>query len=223
MDLLEAIKNRHSVRQYSDKAVDEETRALLSRFVDGCNRESGLHMQLVFDEPKAFGGRMASYGNFSGVRNYIAVVGRKDSDLDEKCGYYGEKIVLYAATLGLDTCWVGLTYKNTGAAEVGSGEKLRLVIALGYGTGEYKSHKIKTREEVMKTGAEVPEWFVRGVDAALLAPTAMNQQKFKFILHNGNKVEAKAGIGFYSKVDLGIVKYHFETGAGKDNFAWYGQ
>jgi hypothetical protein len=24
----------------------------------------------------------------------------------------------------------------------------------------------------------------------------------------------------YSKMDLGIVKYHFELGAGKENFEW---
>ena len=47
----------------------------------------------------------------------------------------------------------------------------------------------------------------------------MNQQKFVFTL-NGNKVSAKAGLGFYSKIDLGIAKYHFEAGAGKENFTW---
>ena len=49
--------------------------------------------------------------------------------------------------------------------------------------------------------------------------TAMNQQKFRFTL-NGNQVSAKAGIGFYAKVDLGIVKYHFEVGAGKTGWEW---
>ena len=58
------------------------------------------------------------------------------------------------------------------------------------------------------------------VACALLAPTAINQQKFKFSLHDGNKVSVKAGLGFYSKVDLGIVKYHFEIGAGVKNFEW---
>ena len=65
----------------------------------------------------------------------------------------------------------------------------------------------------------MPEWFRRGVQAALLAPTAMNQQKFTFTLQ-GDTVSAKAGTGFYSKVDLGIAKYHFEIGAGTENFRW---
>lgn len=58
-----------------------------------------------------------------------------------------------------------------------------------------------------------------GIEAALLAPTAMNQQKFMFSLNRG-KVSVKAGRGFYTKLDLGIVKYHFAIGAGKDNFEW---
>ena len=65
----------------------------------------------------------------------------------------------------------------------------------------------------------LPDWFRAGAEAALLAPTAMNQQKFLFVL-DGNKVSAKAGFGFYTKIDLGIAKCHFEIGAGTDNFKW---
>ena len=65
----------------------------------------------------------------------------------------------------------------------------------------------------------MPDWFKSGVEAELLAPTAMNQQKFLFSF-DGNRVSAKAGMGFYTKVDLGIVKYHFEVGAGTENFEW---
>ena len=71
----------------------------------------------------------------------------------------------------------------------------------------------------METEGPAPYWFRKGVEAALLAPTAMNQQKFKFTLR-GDTVSAKAGMGFYTKVDLGIVKYHFELGAGRDRFRW---
>ena len=71
----------------------------------------------------------------------------------------------------------------------------------------------------MNAEAAPQDWFLRGIDAALLAPTAMNQQKFTFTC-KGNQVSAKAGLGFYSKTDLGIVKYHFELGAGRENFRW---
>ena len=80
-------------------------------------------------------------------------------------------------------------------------------------------HKSKSFDTVTQVDGPVPDWFRKGIEAALLAPTAMNQQKFKFYL-DGDTVSAKAGMGFYSKIDLGIVKYHFEIGAGKENFHW---
>lgn len=221
MELLEAIGARHSVRRYQAKALEADDFAALQSEIDACNRESGLHIQLVANEPKAFDGFMAHYGKFSGVRNYIALVGKKGPALQEACGYYGERVVLKAQQLGLNTCWVAMTYKKVPSAiQLAQGEKLCLVIALGYGENQGVSHRVKSREAVTEdVGAAVPDWFDRGLDAALLAPTAMNQQKFKFALA-GNQVSAKAGVGFYSKIDLGIVKYHFEIGAGRENFVW---
>lgn len=220
IELLEAMEKRHSVRAYKDRPMDGETKEKLKKFLEFCNQESGLHMQLVTEEPKAFDSFMAHYGKFSGVKNYIAVVGKKGPDLDEKCGYYGEKVVLYAQQLGLNTCWVALTYrKEKGAFQVDSGEKLRLVIAIGYGKTQGVPHKSKSLEDVVKTDGNIPEWFRKGVQAALLAPTAVNQQKFVLTLE-GDRVSAKAGRAFYSKLDLGIVKYHFEIGSGKDSTVW---
>lgn len=220
MNLTEAMKERHSVRQYKSQPLSTEAVSAMQAEIDACNHESGLHIQLVTDEPKAFDSFMAHYGKFKGVRNYIALIGKKDSELDEKCGYYGERLVLKAQQLGLNTCWVAMTYSKVKTAfSIDSGEKLCVVIAIGYGDTQGVPHKSKTFEEVVKTDGQMPDWFRSGVETALLAPTAMNQQKFMFTL-DGNKVTAKAGKGFYTKLDLGIVKYHFEIGAGKDVFQW---
>lgn len=183
-------------------------------------RHSGLHIQLVLDEPKAFESFLAHYGTFRGVTDYIALVGEKGSDLEETCGYYGERLVLKAQQLGLNTCWVALTYRKvTDAFTVESNEKLCAVIAVGYGRTPGTPHRSKPLSAVVKAEDPLPDWFQSGVEAALLAPTAMNQQKFVFAL-NGDKVSSRAGLGFCSKIDLGIVKYHFEIGAGKENFTW---
>lgn len=219
MDLMDAMRERHSVRSYKEKPIESDVKAELLSCIEQCNRESGLHIQLITDEPQAFNGFMAHYGKFNGVTNYIAMIGKKDRDLEEKCGYYGEKIVLKAQTLGLNTCWVALTYSKVKTAfRMNRGEKLCLVIAVGYGKTNGTDHKTKPAEAVMQADAPVPEWFQKGIEAALLAPTAMNQQKFLFAL-KGNTVTAKAGTGFYTKVDLGIAKYHFEIGSGKDIFS----
>ena len=217
---IKRIKARHSVRQYTETPLEEAVIKELEKEIAACNDEGGLHVQLVKNEPKAFNGFMAHYGKFSGVMNYIALIGPKNEGLDEACGYYGERLVLKAQELGLNTCWVALTYKKVPSAfEIRRGEKLALVIAVGYGKTQGAAHKSKTPAEVSNVTEEAPQWFKDGVDAALLAPTAINQQQFKLTLDNG-AVEAKALRGVCAKVDLGIVKYHFELGAGKENFRW---
>ena len=220
MDLFEAMEHRHAVRSYEDRPIAPEAREALLACIAQCNREGGLHIQLVLDEPRGFGGLPAHCGTFSGVKNYIALIGKKSPNLEEACGYYGEKIVLRAQQLGLNTCWVAMTYSKVKTAfQIAPGEKLCLVIAVGYGATQGAGHPVKQPEEVSKADSPVPDWFQRGVRAALLAPTAMNQQKFAFTLQGGS-VAAKAGTGFYTKVDLGIAKYHFEIGAGTAQFRW---
>lgn len=220
MDLNEAMRLRHSVRAYTEKPIAPEAVSRLQAAIAAANAESGLHIQLVTDEPRAFDSFMARYGKFSGVRNYLALVGKKGPKLEEACGYYGEKLVLLAQQLGLNTCWVGMTFKKIPSAfTVAAGEKLVIVIALGYGAMQGVSHKVKSPTEVSNVAESSPAWFKSAVDAALLAPTAVNQQKFSFEL-SGNAVHAKAGRGFFSKVDLGIAKCHFEIGAAGAKFTW---
>ena len=222
IDINEAIKERHSVRQYLDKPLDENVKSDLQDVIDECNKESGLHIQLVCDEPKAFQSKLAKYGKFENANNYIVLVGKKQPRLDEKCGYYGQKIAIAAQMLGLNTCWVALSYKKIpGAFEVAKDEKLTVVIAVGYGANQGKERKSKKPEDVCYDIQSAPQWFKRGVDYALLAPTATNQQKFSINLDGlSSRVKIKAGFGPESKVDLGIVKYNFEIGAGKENFEW---
>ena len=221
MTLQEAIRARHSVRKYTEEAIEQDKIAVLEAATDRVNRESGLHVQLVLEEPKAFSGGLLSYGTFSGVRNYWVMAGRKG--MDEAVGYYGEQLVLLAQTLGLNSCWVGLTYKKIpGAFRLEAGEKVYCVIAVGYGQDEGVPHPARPVERFYEADGEVPEWFLRGMEAALLAPTAVHQQKFKFFLTDRRRVRAKALFSLvgYTQMDLGIVKCHFEIGAGSENFSW---
>lgn len=220
MELMEAMKQRHSVRTYKNRPLSTDLVQALEAEIAACNEESGLHIQLITNEPKAFDSFMAHYGKFSGVTNYIALVGKKGAGLEEACGYYGERLVLKAQQLGLNTCWVAMTYKKIpGTFQVASGEKLTVVISLGYGASDGVPHKSKAPEAVSNLSSAAPDWFQHGVEAALLAPTAMNQQKF-FFTYADEKVSAKTKTGFYAKIDLGIAKYHFELGSGKGNEIW---
>lgn len=219
MDVIGLMKIRHSVRQYLDQAIADDLRSELDTYVEKINADSGMHIQVLYDEPECFNSRMAHYGKFENANNYIAVVGQKGSGLDEKAGYYGEKIVLKAQELGLNTCWVALTHGKS-MARIGSGEKEAIIISLGYGKTQGSSHKSKDVTKVSDMAEDDPDWYKCGIEAALLAPTAINQQKFKF-QRNGGTVSAKTtGFGPCLKIDLGIVKCHFELGAGHENFMW---
>lgn len=219
MTLLEAAKERHAVRNFKDTPIAQDIIEKLQSEITKINSETGLHIQLCLNESEAFHANKTHYGQFSGCKNYIALIGPKGKD--EDLGYWGEHLVLIAQTLGLNSCWVAMTFsKNPDAYKIQKGEILTDVIAIGYGVTQGTSHKIKTADQVSSVQDEnTPEWFKAGVECALLAPTAINQQKFKFVLKDG-KVRAKAGLGFCVKTDLGIVKYHFELGAGKENFKW---
>ena len=220
MNLVEAMQKRHSVRSYKTQKIEGTVVNELRAYIDECNKQSGMHIQLCIDEPNAFNSFMAHYGSFKNVTNYIAIVGKKGKDFEEMCGYWGEKTVLKAAQLGLSTCWVALTYsKGKSTCKIDKGEKLCCVIALGYGETQGTAHKSKPIETLCKVDGQMPEWFRKGMEAAMLAPTSMNQQKFHFTLE-GNTITAKAGIGFYAKLDLGIVKYHFEIGAADADWKW---
>ena len=188
MDIKEAIKARHSVRKYDDRPIEREKVETLRDAINRANRSGGLDIQLVLDEPKAFGSKLVTYGQFAGVKNYLVMAGPKGRQAEENIGYYGEQIVL----------------------------------ALGYGLTPGVQHPLRPVENYYECEGEPPQWFLDGMEAAMLAPTAVNQQKFRFILHEGGKVEAKPLFSMvgYTHVDLGIVKCHFEIGAGKVSFLW---
>ena len=215
MELIEAIKERQSIRQFNDEKISDQAASRLEELIKEYNQTAGLHIKLVTDEPEAFGKSiMAKYGSFENVKNYLVIAGPKAADLAERCGYYGEKLVLEAQTLGLRSCWVAGTYKkNLTKSYLEEGDQMLAVIALGYSDASGRKHRRRSYQDVTKTTGEVPQWFKDGVEAALQAPTAINQQKFLFIYDNG-KISAKALMGPNSKIDLGIVKCHFEIASG---------
>lgn len=220
MDMLEVMEARHSVRRYNDQPIEGMVLSELLDTIAQVNKESGLHIQLILNEPAVFSTGLATYGKLAGVKNYISLVGEKSSKLEELVGYFGQKIVLKATELGLATCWVGLTYgRRKSTAIVEPNEKEVCVISIGYADQQTFPHKSKSIEELSVVRGPMPDWFRRGMEAVQLAPSAMNRQKVKFTLHE-KTVTATVSRGSFADVDLGIAKLHFELGAGEDNFTW---
>jgi nitroreductase len=217
-DIEKAIRERHSVRQYTSRKIEGETLQKLQSEIDRVNAESGMRIRLVLDEPKAFSGFMLkALVNFKGAVNYLAIIGPESDHLNLDAGYWGEQLVLYAQHLGLNTCWAMMAKKEADK-DLEKGYRTVISISIGYGENPGQPHKSKPAEKVADLDG-APEWFLRGVEFALLAPTGINRQGFRFA-RDGNKVTLTGGSNTLGQIDLGIVKYHFECGAGIDNFEW---
>lgn len=215
MTIKEAMLERHSVRNYQDRKIENEKIQALNDFIEECNKEGNLHLQLLCDAGNTFNRLLNKAMGLGSAPSVIACVGHDDETLDERVGYYGEKIVIFAQTLGLNTCWAGTYNRKNVNAAIENDERLAIVIAIGYGINQGKPRKSKTVSQVISGNeADMPEWFIEGVKMALLAPTAVNQQKFEIAL-KGDDYEVIDKGGILSQIDKGIVKYHFEIGAGK--------
>ena len=233
MTFEQAILVRISNRDYLDQPLSSKEVLLLDKVITRLNTESGLHMQLICEDPQVFGSLRKSYGMFSGVRNYVAMVGsRKDPDLMEKCGYYGQQLVLHATTMGLGTCWVGGTYdRQKCSCAVAPDEALCCVIAIGPVANQRRTkekvirsaihRKSKTPSQLARGMGDAPDWFMAGIAAVQRAPSAMNRQPILFRYTTDGTVTAEiAEESAYSEIDLGIAKYHFEIGVHGGTWTW---
>ncbi len=218
------IRARHSVRNYIDEPLPKEEFDALADIVAKAARESGLDIQLIGNNPEAFN-VLARFGVIRGCRTHVAFVvdGAADETTDELIGYWGQHIVLAAQDVGLNTCWCGICARKKSHAVVSPGRKIRLVIAVGHGKTQGSPRKTKSVEELSAIECgEVPAWFAQAMEAAQLAPTAMNNQHFKItLLADGKTVRAEAPTGGYNLIDLGIVKRNFEIAANEAGADWY--
>ncbi|MCD8025538.1 MAG: nitroreductase [Clostridiales bacterium] len=221
MTFQEAMHARHKVSKYMDKPLTSDVVKKLNHRIEEQNRKYGLNMQLITNRKDAMPAIFAKTMS-KGVKNYIILAGPNSEGVDEKLGYSSADLMIYAQTLGLNTWWIGGMYscKNVRKnSDAGDNAKIVGVVAVGYGENQGVPHKSKAASEVSSYEGAPPQWFNEGVSAALLAPTAMNKQAFA-VKGKENKVSISYNNGSYSDVDLGICKYHFELGAGTDNFTW---
>ena len=221
MYTMETIRARHSVRKYTDKPIEGEALAGLQALIDEARAATGLDIQLVRDNPEVFD-IVASFGVISGCGASIVFPanGRED---DDAIGYWGQHIVLGAQDLGLNTCWAMLCARKNSKARVPQGQKIRLVIAVGYGVNGGYVRKTKPLEELcaFEGEGEMPAWFAAAMEAAQLAPTGMNAQSFRLtLLADGKTVRAEAQKRALRVIDLGIVRRNFEVAANELGADW---
>ena len=216
MSEIDAIKERHSVRNYTPERIQAEKIVKLNEKIRELNETGNIHLQLIEDAGNTYNKLFNRVAGLGSAPSVIACVGPDDETLEQRIGYYGERLVLFAQTLGLNTCWAGTFNKKNIGADIRAGERIVISIAIGYGDGKGKPHKSKTMEQVIDAKGDRPYWFNKGVEMALLAPTAINQQKFLIRLNEDETVDFVDKGGVFSQVDLGIVKCHFEIGSERE-------
>lgn len=225
MITVETIRGRHSVREYDGKPLSRAEFNALGAVVEECARESGLDIQLVGDNPEVFN-VIARFGLIRGCRTHVAFVvddGKaRGVAADEAIGYWGQKIVLAAQDMGLNTCWCALCSRKKSRAVVASGKKIRLIIAVGHGKTQGVSRKTKSVEALSSVECvKAPAWFAAAMEAAQLAPTAMNNQNFKItLLSDAKTVRIDAPQSGLNVIDEGIVRCNFEIAANEAGADW---
>lgn len=246
MGAIDTIRARHSVREYLDKPLAGVQLAGLRRAVVEAEQKSGLEIQLVTDNPEVFQ-VVARFGLVRGATASI-VFCAEGKDTDEAIVYWGQRIVLTAQELGLNTCWCAICSRKKSKAVLRGDKKVRIVIAVGLGKTQGKDRKTKPLSELcaveggsMANGAGagagagagvgagagagesgLPTWFATAMEAAQLAPTAVNAQNFHITLRaDGKTVAARATKeGAWSTIDLGIVRRNFEEAANETGADW---
>ena len=132
MEPMELMRARHSVRKYTDRKIEPEKAAQLQAEIEAINQESGLFFALVTENEEVFKANQPSYGSFSGCRNCLLLFGGRSSA--EQVGYYGERLVLFAQSLGLNTCWCALTFEKK-AVPVKAHRSIAGLVPAGRGGG----------------------------------------------------------------------------------------
>lgn len=240
MDYKHAISVRHSSRSYLPNEIEGSIVERLQTSISEYNVLSGLNIQLILNNGATFNTLSKSYGMFSGVNNYIAMIGKANGIHEkEKIGYYGEKLVLEATEYGLGTCWVAGTYnKDACVCQLSPHEEIYCIIPIGYPSVK-KSFKEKLITSVIHTKKKpiedffdskehIPDWFAEGIKAVQLAPSALNKQPIKF-MYTSESCESTlpsvrawitSNSGGFEQIDLGIAKLHFEIGASDGDWEW---
>jgi hypothetical protein len=217
MDMKEAMYARHMVRKYKERPLEEKKITDLENRVKENNDRMNLAIRLMVHDEHALNA-MIRLVLAKGVKNYFILAGDESTDLDEKLGYAAADLMLYAQTLGLNTWYVGGTFNRSVSQFVGN-KKTVGVVAVGYGETNGKPHKSKKPSEVSSYDGNAPSWFEQGISASLLAPTALNKQDY-MIIGKGSEVEIRNDNGIFTGVNRGLIRYHFELGAGRKNFKW---
>ncbi len=231
-----AINARRSRRAYDrSKTIGTEVKKKLHDVCSSFRPFGSVRVEFISEPPDdVFANALGFYGNIKGAPAFLAFIGdMSDPNAQEKMGYSGEAAVLEATSLGLGTCWVALTYNAKAVrslVKIGQNEKLICVSPVGYTTATWSFeekaisgfgayHQRKPLQSMVSGLAETgwPDWARSAVEAARLAPSAMNRQPWGFGIEKSSITVSIKDRGpefnVARRLDCGIAMLHIELGA----------
>jgi nitroreductase len=232
-----AIGLRRSRRRYDSIPLDPSQLNQLQAVCAGFRPYPEARAEIIKDSPdRVLRGVAGSYGKVKGAPALIAFIGDINQRyVNEKIGYTGEGIILEATAMGLGTCWVGGSmFFRRGLAEsiVGASKSERVfaVTPVGYAVKEFSAdervqtgfgmfHRRKPLAEMVSglDKKEWPGWIKAALEAARLAPSAINRQPWRFYVEpdsitiSVNSSPLQWGIS--KRLDCGIAMLHIEVAA----------
>lgn len=225
-----AVFTRRSRRRFDGKPAEPWALAKVGEVCDGFHPFGAARVVLVRKAPQeVFKGVVGSYGSVRDAPHCLVMSGPEDAAAE--VGYVGQAAVLEATALGLGTCWIGGMFRPdvaTSLVALAPGERVFAVSPLGRATqskslGEkiatamVKSQTRKPSEEIAPGSDGWPEWAKKGVEAARMAPSALNIQPWRFTFGADTVTLSTDGkkdsCGIPKRLDCGIAMLHFELGA----------
>ncbi|MEZ3549839.1 MAG: hypothetical protein K1W02_03800 [Muribaculaceae bacterium] len=229
---LRLLESRHSVRSFTENKIDANIANKLRAEISMTNsHEQGMRFQLVLDDAAPFKGYGRSYGIFENARNYLAaVVDVATPDAYERAGYFAERFVVKAISLGLGTCFVGGTFDTAKAkVQVRAGERILFLVAIGMPSEKERPvaavmRMIAHRKKMTYSDFFIPSsdidkaskiypFIIAGLKAVACAPSALNRRPVR--IHIKQEESSSELCAFVKEddrrmlIDLGIAKYNF--------------
>jgi len=241
MDIRQAILQRKSIRTYKDEPISQELKEKLKNYIADVSSPFEPRTRFVMLDTDDMSGqtKLGTYGVISGARTFICGITEDAIRYEENLGYAFEKIILYATSLGLGTCWLGGTFNRANfakAAELKENELIPVVTPVGYP----KEKRNLIDSVLVKSAGSVnrkdwSELFFDGdfgkplkretnpkiaeiLDMVRIAPSASNKQPWRIVrsgqlyhFYLSRTPGYRTLLSFdIQRLDIGIAMCHFE-------------
>lgn len=228
MNIIEAIKERRSVRSFDGRGLTDAQKAGLMKAIGESISPFGGKLTVRLREFDLKNGyKPSTYGMIRGAADFFLLGIGADDESAFAAGFRFEQVVLKAWQIGLGTCWIAATFKgsdfDSGEAWP-EGEELKIVCPVGVAAKPTVGEKLtrmamgsKNRKPFDKLffygdfshPVSADNSFAEALEMLRLAPSSTNSQPWRALVC-GDTVhfycKRRSGL---SVLDCGIGVCHF--------------